>query len=75
MLGMEWAWLIPAYGFGAFFVIAAVGRYLPTRGAFLSVLAILAGFVTFWPVLADLLDSGLPAAVGQYHFARFPCHP
>ena len=70
MLGVEWAWLIPAYGFGAFFVIAVVGRYLPTRGAFLSVLAILAGFVTFWPVLADLLERGLPATVGQYHFVH-----
>ena len=70
MLGMEWAWLIPVYGFGAFLVIGAVGRYLPTKGAFLSILAILAGFVTFWPVLADLLDRGLPSGTGEYHFVR-----
>ena len=67
---MEWAWLIPAYGFVAFGVIALVGRYLPTKGAFLSILAILAGFVTFWPVLVDLLDAGLPTKFGDYHFFR-----
>ena len=70
MLGMEWAWLIPAYGFAAFGVIALVGRYLPTKGIFLSILAILAGFITFWPVLLDLLSSGLPEATGEYHFVR-----
>ena len=66
MIGMEWAWLIPVYGFAAFGVIALAGRYLPGKGVWLSVLAILAGFITFWPVLADLLDRG----VGEYHFVR-----
>ena len=68
---MEWAWLIPAYGFVAFGVIALVGRYLPGKGAFLSVLAVFAGFVTFWPVLVDLLDAGVPLKfVDYYHFSR-----
>jgi NADH-quinone oxidoreductase subunit L len=70
MLGIEWAWLIPFYGFVAFGIIALFGRYLPGRGIFLSILAILAGFVTFWPVLLDLLDRGLPDGVGEYHFYR-----
>ena len=66
MIGMEWAWLIPVYGFAAFAVVALAGRYLPGKGVWVSILAILAGFVTFWPVLADLLDQG----VGEYHFAK-----
>ena len=70
MLGMEWAWLIPIYGFAAFGVIALFGRYLPGQGAFLSIAAILAGFVTFWPVLADLFAVGLPDEIGQHHFVR-----
>ena len=68
MLGMEWAWLIPVYGFAAFGVIAVFGRYLPGRGVFLSILAILAGFVTFWPVLSDLFSRGLPEEIGEHHF-------
>ena len=68
MLGVEWAWLIPVYGFAAFGVIALFGRYLPGRGVFLSLLAILAGFVTFWPVLLDLFSRGLPEEIGGHHF-------
>ena len=70
MLTMEWAWLIPVYSFGAFGVVALFGKYLPLKGAIVSILAILAGFVTFWPVLFDLLSAGLPAAFGDYHFIR-----
>ena len=65
MLGMEWAWLIPAYGFAAFGVIALVGRYLPTKGIFLSILAILAGFITFWPVLFDFIGRGVGEQVAR----------
>ncbi len=61
---MEWAWLIPIYGFGAFGVIALMRENLPDRGRFLSVLAISAGFATFWFVLQDFLEHG----VDQYHF-------
>ena len=56
---MQLAWLIPALSALAFVVVAFLGRYLPKRGAFVSILAILAGFVIFWFVLADLLGSGL----------------
>ena len=65
-MGIEQAWVIPVYGFGAFGVLALFGRYLPWQGKHLSVIAILAGFVTFWPVLFDFVDMG----VGQYHFPR-----
>ena len=62
---MAWAWLIPVYGFAAFGVISLLRERLPDRGRYLSILAILAGFATFWFVLSDLVSSG----VGQYHFS------
>ena len=68
MFGIEFAWLIPIYGFVAFALIALFGRYLPGQGTFLSIGAILAGFLTFWPVLIDLLNTGLPHHLGEHHF-------
>ena len=61
---MEWAWLIPIYGFLAFVFIALLRENLPDRGRFISILAILAGFITFCFVLNDLIQTG----VSQYHF-------
>ena len=63
---MEQAWLIPLYGLIAFAVLALFGKYLPGQGKHLSVVAIVAAFVTFWPVLFDMLERG----VGSYHFPR-----
>jgi NADH-quinone oxidoreductase subunit L len=57
---------MPVYGFGAFGVLALFGRWLPWQGKHLAVLAVIAGFVTFWPVLFDFLDRG----VGVYQFPR-----
>ena len=56
--GVQWAWLAPALSASAFFVIVVLGRFLPREGAFLSVVAILAGFVVFWYVLLEFLDFG-----------------
>ena len=58
MVGIEWAWVIPALSACAFFLIVLLGRFLPGRGAFISIAAILLGFVLFWFVLVDLLESG-----------------
>jgi NADH-quinone oxidoreductase subunit L len=55
---MEWAWLIPVFSFAAFPIIVVSGKYLPGKGSFLSILAIAAGFVVFWVVLASFLDGG-----------------
>ncbi len=55
---MELAWLIPAFSAVAFFIVLLFRRWLPLRGAPISILAILAGFALFWFVLADLLESG-----------------
>ena len=57
-IGVEWAWAIPALSASAFVVVALFGRWLPMRGAFVSVAAILLGFGLFWFVLADLLENG-----------------
>ncbi len=65
-MGIEEAWLIPTYGFIAFGVIALFGRYLPSQGKHLSIIAIVAAFVTFWPVLFDFVSKG----VGEYHVPR-----
>ena len=39
---MEWAWLIPIFSFAAAPIIVVFGRFLPTKGALLSILAIAA---------------------------------
>ncbi len=57
-IGSEWAWAIPGLSASAFVLIVLVGRFLPRQGSFVSVLAILLGFVLFWFVLADLLANG-----------------
>jgi NADH-quinone oxidoreductase subunit L len=65
-LGIEEAWLIPTYGFIAFGVIALLGRYFPSQGKHLSIIAIVAAFVTFWFVLFDFVGQG----VAEYHLPR-----
>ena len=60
---MEWAWLIPVFSFASALLIVLFGRSLPSKGAFLSILAIALGFAGFWVVLiswmgADTTTSG-----------------
>ena len=57
-IGTNWAWVIPALSASAFFIVAIVGRFLPGKGAFVSIAAIALGFVLFWFVFADLLSNG-----------------
>lgn len=62
-LGMDDAWLVPALSLLAFATIAialllSLARYLPGRGAYLSIGAIGLGFVISWPVMRELLASG-----------------
>ena len=57
-IGVEWAWVIPALSASAFVVVVVFGRFLPKRGSFVSILAILLGFLLFWYVLLDLLEGG-----------------
>ena len=58
MIGIEWAWVIPALSASAFFLVVLFGRWLPMRGAFISIAAVLLGFVLFWFVLFDLMARG-----------------
>ena len=56
--GVGLAWLAPVACAAAFLAIVVLGRFLPWRGVFLSLLAILASFGLFWYVLVEFLDSG-----------------
>ena len=55
---MEWAWLTPVFCFAAAPIIVVAGRFLPGKGASLSILAVAAGFALFWVVLAGFLGAG-----------------
>ena len=59
------AWLIPAFSFIAFFLVVFLGRFLPGRGVWISLLAIGGGFVVFWVVLIGFLGADCPKAFGQ----------
>ncbi|MDP6495844.1 MAG: hypothetical protein QGI09_10605, partial [Dehalococcoidia bacterium] len=56
--GVQWAWFAPAICASASLAIVVLGRFLPRQGAFLSPLAILAGFGVFWYVFNEFLSSG-----------------
>ena len=55
---MEYAFLAPAIPAGAFVVILLFGRWLPGKGAYLSIGAIAASLVIFFIALADMNDNG-----------------
>ncbi len=59
------AWLIPAFSFIAFFLVVFLGKFLPGRGVWISILAIGGGFVVFWVVLVGFLGADCPMAFGQ----------
>tara|TARA_Y100000588_G_scaffold394417_2_gene514830 strand:+ start:3678 stop:5549 length:1872 start_codon:yes stop_codon:yes gene_type:complete len=61
-LGAESAWFIPAISASAFLIILVFGRFLPDRGAIISIFAIGLGLVLFWPILTDVIDTGASAA-------------
>ena len=62
-IGTELAWLIPALSAAAFFIVFPFRRWLPLRGAPISIAAIGIGFGLFWFALAGLLSDG-PAGYG-----------
>jgi len=57
MIGMSEAWLLPVLPGAAFVVLVLFGNYLPRKGDWLAILAILGSFVLFFPVAADLTDA------------------
>lgn len=58
MNAMEWTWLIPVLCFTAFPLIILFGRFLPGKGAFLSILAISLAFVLFCFVTLARVEEG-----------------
>ena len=56
---MHLAWLIPSLSAAAFVIVALGGRWLPGRGAFVSILAMAAGFALWMVALTDMLGSGV----------------
>ena len=56
---MHLAWLIPTLSAMAFVVVALGGRWLPGRGAFVSILAMASGFALWLVALADMLGGGV----------------
>ena len=58
---MHLAWLIPALSAAAFVIVAFGGRWLPMRGAFVSILAMAAGFALSLYVLGDLMAGSVPS--------------
>ena len=61
-LSAESAWFIPAISASSFFLILLFGRFLPGRGAIISIVAVSLGFILFWPVLKDVVDTGTSSA-------------
>ncbi len=57
MIGMSEAWLLPVLPGAAFVILVLFGNYLPRKGDWLAILAILGSFVLFFPIAADLTDA------------------
>jgi len=57
-MGAEQAWMLAAVPGGMFFLMAALGRWLPRQGDYLGVLSIGTSFVMFFYVLHDFLTTG-----------------
>ena len=57
LTGANAAWLIPALSIIAFPTTVFLGRFLPGKGSFISILAIFLGFILFWFVLFDFLSG------------------
>jgi NADH-quinone oxidoreductase subunit L len=65
MVGMSEAWLLPVVPAAAFVTLVLIGNYLPRKGDWLAILAILASFVLLFPIVKDLTD----ALAASEHFA------
>ncbi len=67
---MHLAWLIPTISAAAFVIVALAGRWLPGRGALVSIGAMAAGFVLFWVALGDMLGGGASYAAYGVEWLR-----
>ncbi len=68
MIGMEHAWLLPVLPFSSFVILLLAGKYLPRRGDWLAIGVMVAAFVLFLFMMADLL--GELEAGGEFEGVR-----
>ena len=61
MVNMDQAWLLPAFPAGALVILSLFHNYLPRKGDFVAISAIIASFIAMLMVAADLFEQ-LPAA-------------
>src|SRR6185436_3746467 len=61
MVNMEHAWLLPALPAAAFVILALFQSYLPRKGDFVAIAAIVASFIAMLMVAGDLFDQ-IPSA-------------
>ena len=59
IVGAEFAWLIPGLCLTAFVITLVFGKFLPGRGSYISIAAILGAFLLFCSVFLDFVSNGL----------------
>src|SRR6185295_3690541 len=64
MVNMDHAWLLPALPAAAFVILALFQSYLPRKGDFVAIAAIIASFVAMLMVASDLFGQ-LPVAAAD----------
>jgi NADH-quinone oxidoreductase subunit L len=71
VIGADQAWLLPAIPLAAFIILAFFRNWLPRKGDWVSILAILASFILFFGVLADFLMGGSQPVTGSVQWLSF----
>ena len=61
---MDDAWVLPALPIAAFVILVLVSQYLPRRGDYIAIAAMLASFVLVFPIAADMIDA---IEAGEFH--------
>ena len=56
-MGMTDAWVIPLLPAAAFVALTLLGPYLPRRGDWLAIGAMLVALILVFPVIADFTDA------------------
>ncbi|MGI8551727.1 MAG: NADH-quinone oxidoreductase subunit 5 family protein, partial [Dehalococcoidia bacterium] len=71
MIGAEQAWLLPAIPATAFVLLAFFRNYLPRKGDWVSIIAIIVSWVLFFFVLADYLSGGFNWVDTSFSWLQF----
>ena len=54
---MDDAWVLPALPVAAFVILVLVSQYLPRKGDYIAIAAMLASFLLVFPIAADMIDA------------------